>query len=354
MEMLNYIVINKNSRVPMYQQIVDSIINNISNGNIELNQKLPSINTISEDFNLSRDTVEKAYNILKERNIIVSIPRRGNYIANVETSHKLNILFLVSKMSAYKMAIFNSFLNKIGINSKIDLVIYHCDEFIFLNTLRNAKLVYDYYVILPHFKTDKLEHASFTSNILTALQKIPKEKLLVVDNVMPPLLNDKEIIAVYQEYDNDIFEALTRGMDKIEKYKKIALIYPLNSIYPYPRRILHGFRRFCLENNKDFEILDSVVNDMVFNKGDLFISIQESDLVNLINQIRTNKLELGVDVGVISYNDTPLKELLGIATMTTDFKKMGETAAQMILNNEKGSIKIPFNFIDRSSIWTLI
>lgn len=50
MEPIDFIDVNKNSRVPMYQQIVDSIINNISNGNIKLNDKLPSINSISEDF----------------------------------------------------------------------------------------------------------------------------------------------------------------------------------------------------------------------------------------------------------------------------------------------------------------
>jgi DNA-binding LacI/PurR family transcriptional regulator len=59
---------------------------------------------------------------------------------------------------------------------------------------------------------------------------------------------------------------------------------------------------------------------------------------------------LGKDIGIISYNDTPLKELLGITVISTDFNIMGETAASMILNNEKGEIKVPFNFIDRNSI----
>ncbi|WPR70103.1 GntR family transcriptional regulator [Flavobacterium sp. NG2] len=350
MEVVDCIEINKDSRVPMYQQIVDSIINNISNGNIELNQKLPSINTISEDCYLSRDTVEKAYNILKERNVIVSIPRRGNYVVNIETAPKLQILFLVSKMSSYKMSIYNAFLNKIGFNSKIDLVIYHCDELVFLNTLKNTKLIYDYYVVLPHFKTENLKHASFTEETLNAIQDLPKNKLLVLDNIMPPLLEDKDVSAIYQEYDKDIYEALNEGINKIAKYKKIALVYPEKSVYPYPRRILHGFKKFCLENEKDFEILDEVCDDMVFNKRDLFITIEEADLVNLINQIRKNELILGEDVGVISYNDTPLKDLLGIATMTTDFKIMGETAAQMILENKRGRVKVPFHFIDRTSI----
>lgn len=346
--MINYLDINKNSRVPMYQQIVDSFVNNISNGNIELNQKLPSINAISEDFYLSRDTIEKAYSILKDRNIIESIPRRGYYVVNCEPRHKLNILFLVNKISSYKMRIYSSFLNKIGLNSKIDLVIYHCDEFLFLNTLKNSKLVYDYYVVMPHFKTENLQHTSFTEQTFKAINQIPKNKLLILDNLMPPLGDD--ISAVYQEFDKDIYLALNEGVDKIKKYKKLVLVYPEKSVYPYPRRILHGFRKFCLENQIEYEILDEICEDIVLKRGDLFITIEESDLVNLVNQVRDNELELGQDIGVISYNDTPLKQVLGIAVMSTDFKVMGERAAQMILNNQEGKFKVPFNFIDRRSI----
>tara|TARA_R110000868_G_scaffold127106_1_gene334538 strand:+ start:549 stop:809 length:261 start_codon:yes stop_codon:yes gene_type:complete len=84
MEIRNYIQVNENLTVPKYQQIVDSITENISNGKLEFDQKLPSINMLSENFYLSRDTVEKAYNILKRRNLIVSIPRRGNYVIKTE------------------------------------------------------------------------------------------------------------------------------------------------------------------------------------------------------------------------------------------------------------------------------
>jgi DNA-binding transcriptional regulator YhcF (GntR family) len=348
MEILNHICISNNSRVPKYQQIVDSITRNISNGNIGLNQKLPSINMLSEDFYLSRDTVEKAYNILKGRNIIVSIPGKGSYVDKIETSYKLNILFLVNKLSTYKMSVYNSFLNQIGASSKIDLEIYHCEEVLFLNTLKNAKKSYDYYVIMPHFKTKNLQHTSFTNATFKAINDIPKNKLIILDNIMSPL--GKDVTAIYQEFDKDIYEALNKAIDKIAKYKKLVMVYPEKSIYPFPRRILHGFKKFCLENEKNFEILNEVCDDMVLNKGDLFITIEESDLVNLISQIRKYELVLGEDVGVISYNDTPLKELLGISVMSTDFKIMGETAAQMIMKKEKGRVKITFNFVFRDSI----
>ncbi|WP_418263684.1 GntR family transcriptional regulator [Flavobacterium faecale] len=333
----------------MYKQIVGAITNNISNGNIKLNQKLPSINTVSENLNLSRDTVEKAYNILKDRNIIISIPKKGTYTAKIETKHKLNILFLISKMSPYKINIYDCFVNKIGVNSDVNLVVYHCDELLFLETLNQANLVYDYYVVMPHFKTDEQKHTSYTETVLKAIYKIPKNKLLFLDNIVPPLIEDNNIAAVYQNFENDIYEAMKEGKDKIVKYKKIVLVYPERFVYPYPRRIVEGFKKFCFEFEMKFEILDKICNDIVLNTGDLFIIIEEYDLVNLIHQIRDNGLVLGEDLGIISYNDCPLKDLLNIATMTTDYKKMGETAAEMIIKNQGGRVKVPFYLNDRNS-----
>jgi len=160
----------------------------------------------------------------------------------------------------------------------------------------------------------------------------------------------KGAIQIYQDFENDIYSALVKGIDKILKYKKLLFVYPENLVYPYPRRTLHGFRKFCVEHTIDFEVLDEIYEDTVLKKGDLFITIQESDLVNLVNQIRDRKLVLGKDIGIISYNETPLKELLDITVISTNFTKMGETAAHMILDKTKGEVKNPFDFIDRGSM----
>lgn len=347
MEIFKFITIEKDSRKPKYQQIVDSVIRNISDGNLNMEQKLPSINRFSEEFDLSRDTVEKAYNILKERQIITSIKCKGYYITRTQLITKTNILFLVNKLSSYKMRLYNSFLDKIGGFGHTDLQIYHCDQSLFLNLLKNHQNSYDYYVIMPHFKNDKLAHISNTNSILELINKIPNEKLLILDN---KLTQGKQFRGVYQDFENDIYNALKEGLEKIKKYQRMILAYPTKSVYPYPKRILHGFRKFCLEQNIDFEIIDEIFDDMILKKGDLFVTIEESDLVNLITQIRENEYVLGTDIGVISYNETPLKELLGITVISTDFKQMGETAADIILNKTKEMVKNPFHFIDRNSI----
>lgn len=301
----------------------------------------------SEEYLLSRDTVEKAYNILKERQIISPIRGKGYYITRTQLISKINILFLVNKLSSYKMLIYNHFVNTIGLEAHTDLHIYHCDEVLFLNLIKKHQNAYDYYVVMPHFKTDGLEHKSGTDAIYKSIKAIPGDKLVIMDN---EILIEEDFRGVYQDFENDIYKALTEGLEKIRKYKRLILAYPSKSVYPYPKRILLGFRKFCVKHSFEFEILDEIFDDMILKKDDLFITIEESDLVNLVNQIRDEEYVLGKDIGVISYNDTPLKELLGITVISTDFKQMAETVADMILNNKKEKVMNPFNFIDRDSM----
>jgi len=246
------------------------------------------------------------------------------------------------------MQIYNSFINSVDGNTYTDLHIYHCDTTLFLNLLEKYKNAYDYYIIMPHFKTDELTHISYTDSVVDAINKIPKDKLILMDNNKPEIEGD--IAQIFQDFENDIYEALKEGLDKIERYGRLILVYPENSVYPYPKRILHGFRKFCVEHHISFEILAEVFDDMIIKKGDLFITIEETDLVNLVNQIRINEYTLGKEIGVISYNETPLKDLLGITVISTDFKQMGATAADFILKKKKGVVKNPFRFIDRNSV----
>jgi len=346
--MLDLININPKSRKPKYLQIVDNIIDNVANGNLHVNQQLPSINNFSEEFYLSRDTVEKAYNLLKRQKVIVSVKGKGFFVNKTSLISKINVLFLINKLSNYKMKIYNSLIEHLGADVHVELQVYHCDEALFLNLLDKNMESYDYYIIMPHFKTDDLKHVSITESVRRAINRIHNEKLVILDNNKGGFKNC--FLQIYQDYEEDIYQALSEGKNKILNYNKIVLVYPEKAIYPYPKRILFGFKKFCIHNHLDFEIYDEVYEKMILKKGDLFIVIEENDLVNLLKRIRERELVLGKEIGVISYNDTPLKELLGITVISTNFKKMGESTADGILNKIEGNFKNEFNFIDRHSI----
>lgn len=72
----------------------------------------------------------------------------------------------------------------------------------------------------------------------------------------------------------------------------------------------------------------------------MYILPNDNDLVHLLKAAKTQKLIVGEDIGVISYNDTPLKEVVaeGITTISTDFKAMGSLLATMIKHKNSSQI----------------
>lgn len=340
--------INNDSRVPKYKQIVDFFIYNIANGEIPVQEKLPSINELSEYLLLSRDTIEKAYRILKERKLITSAKGKGFYTAKTDLISKLNVLFLVNKPSNYKMEIYKSLVKTIGVDGHVNLSIYHCDEDLFIRSLEKNIGGYDYYVIMPHFRDQHSKHLSASESVLKTIEKIPKNKLIMLDNAKLKIKG--EYGSVYQDFKNDIYEALQEAHNKLGHYEKIILVFPEEAAYPYPNRILRGFKKFCQESQFNYEILNEIYEDMELESKDAYITIRERDLVNLIQQIQSKNLQLAKDIGIISYNETPLKELLGITVISTDFEAMGQSAGYMILKNKKENVKNVFKYLERDSV----
>ena len=103
--MLNFLEIDKDSKIPKYKQLVDTILSDIENGIFRIGDRIPSINETSEEFYLSRDTVEKAYRILRERGIISSVRGKGFYVASTGVLSSKRILLVFNKLSDHKKAI---------------------------------------------------------------------------------------------------------------------------------------------------------------------------------------------------------------------------------------------------------
>lgn len=347
-EIVPEIEVDHDSRIPKYHQIVNSIIRDIEIGKLSIGDRLPSINEFSEEYYLSRDTVEKAYNLLKEKLIISSVKGKGYYVTRNILPSRINVLFLLNKPSSYKLCIFNSFVNSLGQNARVDLVVYNCDAKMFLDAINESTGRYDYYVVMPHFRDAVNAHQNTTMSVTATLRKIPEDRLIILDNYLLDL--NRNVASVHQDFKMDLYEALHEGHDILRRYDKLILVYPTKAIYPYPIEILQGFQKFCVDFNFKFEVLGEIYPDMDLRPNDAYIIIEESDLVGLMKQVRDQHLTLGKDVGVISYNDTPLKELLGITVVSTDFRTMGETASYMILKKKKEVVKNVFRFINRHSI----
>lgn len=342
------IKIKERSSVPKYIQVADSITVDIESGKIKLGERIPSINELSDKNSMSRDTIEKAYKILRDRNLIYAVKGIGNFVTDTNSKSKIDVFFLINKPSSYKMEVYNSFVDTLGAKGHVNMYLYYCDEMLFINALKKNINNYDYFVIMPHFRSKGKNHVNYTSKVIKAIETIPKDKLIILDNSHNEISGS--FTAIYQDFKEDIIYALEKGLEKFRKYRKIILVYPTKTVFPYPTRVLVGFIQFCEEHQFDFEILDEIYGDLEFESKEVYITIEDGDLVNLIQQIREKNLVMGKDVGLISYNETPLKALLGITVLSTDFKRMGEAAAELVLSNKKEISKNPFNYIERNSL----
>ncbi len=84
------------SATPKYLQLANSIMNAITTGKIKKDEILPSINELSFEFEISRDTAEKGYKHLKSLGILGSVPGKGYFVQNAHFEQKFKILLQMS------------------------------------------------------------------------------------------------------------------------------------------------------------------------------------------------------------------------------------------------------------------
>ena len=325
--MRDSIRINNSSDLPKYKQIIDSIINNIQHGKLKRGEQLPSIAALSSSQKTAKVTIAKAYDILREQGLILSRHGKGFYVASNEVKVKLNIFILFDTFNAYKEILYSAFKEALPSNTHCSIFFHHYDITLFKNLIKNNIGKYNYYVIMPHFDED----------VSKIINLIPKEKLLLIDKDVANLKGDHA--AVYQDFEIDVFNALKQGLQLLKKYKSLQLIVGREHFQYVPSAILKGFTKFCKKHAIHAAIQENLVEKNI-KQHYAYLIFSDSDLIRFIKFCNSKKWKLGKDVGLISYDDTPMKEILlnGVTVISTDFRKMGLKAAELILEKRKEKI----------------
>lgn len=336
----SYIHLDDHSATPKYQQLANSIIQAVQSGELKKDDVLPSINELSYEFEFSRDTAEKGYKYLKRIGVLGSVPGKGYFIKNTTITQSLKVFLLFNKLSAHKQIIYDALVKALNDVAFIDFYIYNNDFALFKKLLTTRRQDYTHFVIIPHF----IEGGE---NAFEIINTIDKDKLILLDKLVPGVTG--EFAAVFENFELDIYHALEQALPQLEKYQTIKLVFPSHSYYP--REIVKGFERFCDQYAFSRQVIDTVVSGPI-HKGEVYITLMENDLVTLIERIVAGRLKVGKDVGVISYNETPLKRVIleGITTISTDFETMGRRVAELILEKKTAHVDVPFSLHLRSSL----
>ena len=321
--------------IPKYRQIINSIYTAISNGELNIGDKIPSLNQICSEFELSRDTVMVAFNELKAKGIINSIPGKGYYINSTEINVDQKIFVLFDELNTFKEDLYTSFLNSLDAKSNVDIYFHHFNFQVFKDLISESAGKYTSYVIMP-------ATFDYTADILA---KLPKEKVYILDRLKEDLI---DYPVVYQDFGLDVYDALTEGLDLLRKYSKLVMIFPGGK---EPEGRLLGFQRFCNENGFKSEIIRNILNKEI-DRGEAYFVPSDRNLVRLVKMAAEKSLKLGSDVGIVSFNDTVLKEVVagGITTISTDFQLMGQTLARIIQERSSEKIRNKSMLIRRNSL----
>lgn len=343
--MKNTINIEKYSLTPVYRQLVDTLKAMIENGKLKEGDALPSMNELAKDLDISKETTKKAYTVLRTEGLIASKQGKGFYVTAGNVEKKLKVLAIFDKLSTYKQILFNSMLETLDGRAEITIRLHEQNVELFEYNMKENLDNFDYYVITPHFPLDPKTQ----KRVCAQLAKIPNRKLIMLDNWMKEIHGNYG--AVYQDWEADTAKGLAEGLETLRKYRRLNVITLPSSLYS--KEIRSGVENFCKESGINVRFTDKVSASLV-HKGEVYLLLTgqyDFELIELIRIAREKNLEVGKDIGLISYNESPICEIIlgGLTTVSTDFAQMGRLAGEMILEKTPAKKHCDFKMTRRAS-----
>ena len=332
------------SKTPLYKQLLAQFEDAIHGGVLAAGEQLSSMNDLSAQTGISKETVKKAYRILAEKGLIVPKQGKGFYVADNNPDAKLSVLVLFDKFSVYKQTLFNSLAETLGDKAELTILTHNQSLELLEYYLDNYLDRFDYYVITPHFPLDEASQV----RAARLISRIPNRKLVMLDRLLPGYAGN--YAAVYQDFENDIYYGLTQGLDRFQPSSRLKVITMPTSLYG--SLIRKGIDRFSAEYGIPVEYLTE--QPTLLSRGDTFLILNsqlDSGLVGLARQIKAQNLTIGRDVRIISYNEFDLYEIVlgGLTTISADFRQMGRLAGEMILDKKPAKIHCNFHMTRRST-----
>ncbi|MCF7561581.1 GntR family transcriptional regulator [Sabulilitoribacter multivorans] len=318
--------------IPKYKKIFNAFKESIETNVFKSGDSIPSINEFSKDYKISRDTVFKAYKLLKNEGFIKSTPNKGYYI----TDNKIKVLLLISTFKAYKEVLYHSFMQNLPNNVIVDLQFHHYSVKNFKSMLDIQSDKYFKYIVMG------FDHPE----VKKAINKIDESKLLLIDW---DLHSKKTNNFILQDFGQGFYNCLEEALPLFKKYNAVKFIYPEFTYHPWESVVY--FKKFCQKHNFDFNVIKSS-KSFIVNKNTAYISVNDRMLYKLLDQCLDSNYELGKDVGVLSYNETPIKRFTykGISVVSVDFHEFGAKAAEFITSDAPMQSYLPTKLILRESL----
>ena len=274
--------------IPLYEQIYESIRKNISDGKVSQGEKLPSTRFMAKYLQVSRSTVELAYEQLLSEGYIESQPCRGYYVCDIADLYELQEKSLYPKENLEQKEIdsketkyldftadgidYKHFPFNIWRKIHKNLLLDDRDEILLSGDgqgeygLRNAIAKYLYQARGVKCEPDDIVIGAGNEYLLILLSQLLGEKKHV-------LMENPTYLQAYRTFDNIGYQVSCVSVEEeggipLEKIRQVApnLLYlmpshqfPLGGVMPLKRRLellkwaTEDEERFLIEDDHDSE-----------------------------------------------------------------------------------------------------
>ncbi len=317
-----------------HDRLVQGIINAINDKVIGHSDMLPSVNAMIRELKFSRETIMKGYRDLVSRGLIESKNRLGYFVANDNTIRSLKLALLMYNLDTFEEQFYRNFRKQLGEDVEFNVFFHHGNIEIFETILQQIRGKYGMYVVapIPHPKTKEL------------LESIPRNKFLMFDRYEPL---EGEFNHITQEFERSSYSAFVQLVDAIRQFDQMIFYHSPQSLDP--KEIVSAFKKF----QKKFKINGKILPEFKpgsVQKGAVYFTLDNFVMWEILRECKAKKLRPGKDVGILSHNDEPAKEFVGITTYSTDFALMGKMAGEAVMKRQQVKLVIPTTLARRTSL----
>lgn len=222
-------LIDKNSRIPLYAQLIDVIYEKIDNKDLKEGDKLPSERELCDLYDISRATVRQAMMELEKEACIYKVHGKGAYISPKKLNQDLSKFYSFSeemkklgKRPTSKVIGFEIICCSYKISNKLG--IQTGDEVYEIKRLRLAdeKAIMVETTYIPCYRFPSLKKSELEESAMYEVlrNKYNVELTMAEELFRPTIMNDNEsnILEVDKNSPAMIIERLTYEREKVIEY----------------------------------------------------------------------------------------------------------------------------------------
>lgn len=326
------------SRLPKYRQVILAISRDIRRAVLKPGDKIPSINEASSECYLSRDTVEKAYKELSRRGVIRSIPGKGFFVSETVFSNPLKILLVFDKLDESRWKLFNELNECLG-NSELTMMSYEHNYRMLNLSLEEHQDDFDFFIVIPHF-------FAYQEDLTRAFSSIVPERLIVLTHAVAGL--DEQTSQFTFDRKVEWARAFESVKTRMESFTRMVMFFPDD--FRFPQEIYEAAQAFTDSVDMPFKSLNEWDSKKI-QVGDLVLCLEDETLSEVVAFGAERELVSGEDLGIISFDDDPMKESLsgGITTLGYNYREIAEFTAARIQTGNPLSYRFPLQWTHRKS-----